>query len=518
MFEAVYITDSKNSLAYENLVFQYVPTFLALANTLNTRFDNHESSPIQIVEVSRDYFICSKAIDRTIIYLLCLSRELADGFNPLAPFVFIDKLIETMKEYFGLPLTATKVTANNDTLSLLLHQMIADGLPHVTDFNNLKDVVLLKSILLKILHTGNQLAAAANNKSLSSLANNGIPASNTEKSPVPWRRANARYTNNEMFVDVTETVNVILGPKKAKNGLRLSLARNFDSAFYSTMSSQSGKRLVPVTGTISGQIEFLSRITGVPELQILLNSAKTYLEAPQFHRCIDLDVWRRSKSLSFIPPDGRSTLMTYQVDLDSLSKKTQLGMLGILEFDLQTELGIHKDEFELKITTLKDQAVPKIETIHVEIFAFEPLELENDNLSSSKINDIIPNGIDKMKAIRVTDGDFLYKGEGCGHWDIKNLTTGSQPSLRVAILTVNEMQDNPQELRRDELDVESEVQTHPISPLWLKVSFAYKGEVPSGLKIDSLKLISSKGMGESVKPYKGVKYITKTGDYSIRGR
>ncbi|KAJ8136514.1 hypothetical protein OY671_010273, partial [Metschnikowia pulcherrima] len=36
MFEAVYIADSKNSLAFEYLVFQHVPSFSALTSTLNT--------------------------------------------------------------------------------------------------------------------------------------------------------------------------------------------------------------------------------------------------------------------------------------------------------------------------------------------------------------------------------------------------------------------------------------------------------------------------------------------------
>ncbi|KAM9931165.1 hypothetical protein OXX80_009179 [Metschnikowia pulcherrima] len=521
MFEAVYIADSKNSLAFEYLVFQHVPSFSALTSTLNTRFEDHSKNPVQLVKTSQDYFICSHATGRLIIYLLCSSRELGDGFNPLYPFAFIGKLVETMDEYFGPPVTAPKLTANNDTLTLLLHQMIADGLPHVTEFNNLKDVVSSKSFLSKILHTGTQLASAANNKSLASLANNGIPAASTERSAVPWRRANARYTNNEMFVDVTETVNVILRPKKAKNGSRLSSAQNFDSAFYSTQTVQSNQRLVPITGTITGKIDFLSHITGVPELQILLNSANSYLETPQFHRCIDLDVWRQSKALSFIPPDGHSTLMTYQVDLDSLSEKTQLGMLGILEFDLQNGLGIQKDEFELRVTTSKHHSVPKIDRLQVEIFAYEPSSRDPDD--SPHEDDFLHNGIDRMRSIRVTDGDFNYKGEGRGVWEMNNLQTGTQPTLRVAIQTANENSGDSQLAQGTEEAFENHVaerdtSLHPISPLWLRVNFAYKGQVPSGLKIDSLKLVAAKGLGESVKPYKGVKYIAETGDYSIRGR
>ncbi|KAM9893459.1 hypothetical protein OXX69_011701 [Metschnikowia pulcherrima] len=128
-----------------------------------------------------------------------------------------------------------------------------------------------------------------------------------------------------------------------------------------------------------------------------------------------------------------------------------------------------------------------------------------------------------MRLIRVTDGDFNYKGEGRGVWEMNNLQTGTQPTLRVAIQSANENSGDSQLAQGTEEAFENHVaerdtSLHPISPLWIRVNFAYKGQVPSGLKIDSLKLVAAKGLGESVKPYKGVKYITETGDYSIRGR
>ena len=53
-------------------------------------------------------------------------------------------------------------------------------------------------------------------------------------------------------------------------------------------------------------------------------------------------------------------------------------------------------------------------------------------------------------------------------------------------------------------------------PSYIKLSYSHKGPVPSGLKVDSLKIISAKGLGDTVKPYKGVKYMTKSGNYIVR--
>lgn len=486
MFEAIYIADSANTLVYEYLVLLSSPGFKSLIAAVRSKLQNEPLDDQQpLIEINDEYYVCCRATKNLIIYLLCLKLEKSP--NPAIPFVLIDRLLEVMEEYFGTPLAATKIDANNDTLTLLINEMIDFGIPNTTDFNKLRDLVLLKSLLSKILSTSNELAAAAGNKSLASLSK-ATPKVKSEE--IAWRRSNVRYTNNEMFVDVIETVSVILRPKKSRKMLP---GQNSDSAFYSNYSS-SGQKLVPVTGTISGQIDILSHLSGVPSLQILLNSAATYIEAPQFHPCIKLDTWEKSGALSFVPPDGRSTLMTYQVDLDSLPEKTQMNMLGLVEFDCQQGLGLHQNEFEIRAIVQKNVAVARLENLLVEVYA--PNEEDSE-----------AGRVKNIKLIRVTHGDFRYKGDGKGEWTIRNLTTGTQPVFRGSIVTGDEASSAD-----DMIDVEPGT----LSPLFYNVAFSYKGSVPSGIKVDSLKVISAKGMGDSVKPYKGVKYITSTGDYAIR--
>lgn len=516
MFEAVYIADSKTNLVYEYLVLPYSPNFKSLISTIRSKQQNDDfdqEAPAPLIEINDEYFVCSRTTKNLMVYLLCLVLKYK-SFNPLIPFVLIDRLLEVMEEYFGTPLASTKIDASNDTLTLLINEMIDDGIPNVTDVNKLRDLVQFKSLLSKILSTSNELATAAGNKSLASLSTNTALRRQplTETDDIPWRRANVRYTNNEMFVDVIETVNVILKPKKNRKK-ELSSSQNFDSAFYSTSTFSSAQKLVPVTGTVSGQIDLLTHLSGIPTLQILLNSAATYIEAPQFHPCIKLDSWLKSRTLTFVPPDGRSTLMTYQVDLDTLPEKTQLGMLGLLEFDCQQGLGVHQNEFEIRAKVLKHVAVSKIESLLVEVFAFEQNDDDDDEDGNS-------NQVSNIKAIRVTHGDFRYKGNGKGEWTVKNLATGVQPVFRGSLAWAGgngELSESPASSFHESLiEMESKTAKGPISPLLYSVSFSYKGCVPSGLKVDSLKVVNSKGMGDSVKPYKGAKYVTNTGDYTIR--
>ena len=48
------------------------------------------------------------------------------------------------------------------------------------------------------------------------------------------------------------------------------------------------------------------------------------------------------------------------------------------------------------------------------------------------------------------------------------------------------------------------------------VAFGVKGWLASGVKVESLKVVGGKGLGEGVKAYKGFKYLTKAGDIEVR--
>ncbi len=119
------------------------------------------------------------------------------------------------------------------------------------------------------------------------------PAVSNSGSAVPWRRANVRHTSNELYVDVLEKVSAIMAP--------------------------SGR---PISALVYGTIAFTSKVSGVPDLLLSLNgpggkvAVDKIVNMPMFHPCVRLAHWRdKPGELSFIPPDGKFILASYEVDL-----------------------------------------------------------------------------------------------------------------------------------------------------------------------------------------------------------
>ncbi|KAF9779540.1 clathrin adaptor mu subunit [Thelephora terrestris] len=191
--------------------------------------------------------------------------------DPLFAFAFIHTFVEILQDYFGT-LSAATLRDNFDVVYQLLEETLDSiGYPNTTSPNQLRDIVLPPSLLHKILSvTG-----------VSGLSNAGHGNITPFSSPIPWRKAGLRYNNNEIYFDVTEVLKAIAGP----------------------------------TGTlyceVQGKVDSNSRLSGTPDLQLTFTNPD-YLVDASFHSCVRLRRWQRDKALSFVPPDGRFTLMEYR--------------------------------------------------------------------------------------------------------------------------------------------------------------------------------------------------------------
>ncbi|RVW49933.1 AP-2 complex subunit mu [Vitis vinifera] len=119
---------------------------------------------------------------------------------------------------------------------------------------------------------------------------------------VGWRREGLVYKKNEVFLDIVESVNLL-------------------------MSSKGSVLRCDVTGKILMKC-FLS---GMPDLKLGLNdkiglekesqlksrpakSGKTIeLDDVTFHQCVNLTRFNSEKTVSFVPPDGEFELMKYRI-------------------------------------------------------------------------------------------------------------------------------------------------------------------------------------------------------------
>jgi AP-2 complex subunit mu-1 len=122
-----------------------------------------------------------------------------------------------------------------------------------------------------------------------------------------WRRADVKYRKNEAFVDVIETVNLIMSKE---GGSRADISK----------LTHSGAVL---RADVDGQILMRAYLSGMPECKFGLNDklvldkrgdqtrseGAVELDDCQFHQCVRLGKFDSDRSISFIPPDGEFELM-----------------------------------------------------------------------------------------------------------------------------------------------------------------------------------------------------------------
>ncbi|OCK75669.1 adaptor protein complex 3 Mu3A [Lepidopterella palustris CBS 459.81] len=330
--EALYIFDEHNATILEHVYRARPPP----ANILLPLFLEHPSPRPSLIYIPNTHpptLVFSIVQDQ----LLLLSPSSTDS-EPLLVLEFLHRVVDALEDFLGSPLLASKIESSYDVVAQLLSEMCDGGLVSNTEPNALRDVVEAPSWMGRLLG-GVGLPSASPSLTPStntpfSLPRPSIPRPNANTtSPVPWRRANVRHTSNELYVDIVETLHITLSP--------------------------SGR---PLSALAFGSIAFTAKVSGVPDLILLLNApggVANTISLPVFHPCVRLARWREKPGeLSFVPPDGRFVLAGYEVDLlggDYLSSFTtnakhasNLNLPATAE--VRTGLGHTGAEFEVRLT------------------------------------------------------------------------------------------------------------------------------------------------------------------------
>lgn len=117
---------------------------------------------------------------------------------------------------------------------------------------------------------------------------------------IPWRGPNIKYRKNEIYIDVVESVNLLMSGDK--NILRAD---------------------------VSGQVMMKAILSGMPECKFGMNdkvvldrearqgSAKSRgngieIDDITFHQCVKLGKFDSDRTVTFVPPDGEFELMKYR--------------------------------------------------------------------------------------------------------------------------------------------------------------------------------------------------------------
>jgi len=130
------------------------------------------------------------------------------------------------------------------------------------------------------------------------LDNNSVQLPPELTNIVYWRNEGIKYRKNEVFLDVVESVNLLVNA----NGTLLR-------------------------SEINGAIKMKCQLSGMPELRLGLNDRVQFdnagrnnrgkaieMEDVNFHQCVRLSRFENDRTISFIPPDGEFELMTYRLN------------------------------------------------------------------------------------------------------------------------------------------------------------------------------------------------------------
>ncbi|MCJ1254091.1 hypothetical protein MMC24_001905 [Lignoscripta atroalba] len=472
--------------------------------------------------------------------LLFLSPTSTDT-EPLFVLEFLHRIVDVLEEFLGPPLLSSKIEGAYDVVAQLLGEMCDAGSVCNTEPNALRDVVDIPGWMGKLLGgiglPGSSPALLPSGSLKPQFALN--PSTNGPA--IPWRRANVRHTSNELYVDIVETLSVTLAP--------------------------SGR---PLAAFANGSIAFTSKISGVPDMLLTLSApggriaVDRVIELPVFHPCVRLARWKeRPGELSFVPPDGKFLLAGYEVNLlpsySSISSKSTTNLNLPASIEVSTSLGPTGSEFEARLllstsfagtsgsssSTTRSGLGPRGSGRSTPVFG-------GGSSSSPILQDLvvtipIPEAVRNITDLRASRGEAHYTpADNMVEWRIptKDAATAGSATLRCTIVgplneedddngtngfrfetAIGEYDDNEEAYQssttepvkpistkkpQEQRDLQRVQQNSSLMPSSASVSFSVKGWLASGIKVDGLVIDprKSRGLGEGVKPYKGVKYLT----------
>ncbi|KAK7220602.1 hypothetical protein V2G26_008605 [Clonostachys chloroleuca] len=466
--------------------------------------------------------------------LLCLVTASSE-IEPLLVLEFMHRVIDALEDFLGAPLLAVNIENSYDVVAQILSEVCDAGMINTTEPNALRELVEIEGWMGKLLGSIN-LPGKSPSPSPSSAIES--PFSSNSAPALPWRRPNVRHTSNEMYADVVETLSVTLAP--------------------------SGR---PISAFANGTIAFTSKVSGVPDITLNLTSPSGkhniggIMELPVFHPCVRLNRWReRPGELSFIPPDGRFILAGYEVDLLPFTGGKSGNISNNLKLPVSLEvksgLGATGADFEIRLQAHKVFGTSS-SGIGSQLGRGGPGRLgaglgagpQAGTAASPLLDDLtvtvpLPVGVRNLSEVRPSKGDASFNpGDRVLEWHIPAKEMSGPTSyfgLRCTVVgPLTEEEDNdsdagglgfntdfpydePYQSRSSakaepeskvddkERDAKKVAQNKILMPTSASVSFSVKGWLASGLKVESivLDIRKSRGLGESVKPYKGVKYLT----------
>jgi len=215
---------------------------------------------------------------------------------------FLHRVFDVYKSYFG-EVTPSSLTSNFSAAYQLLEEMLDNGYPMISEPNALQTLIAPPTL------SGNMSAFFTGKSAVSDTIGEGA------MSIIPWRRAGVSYTQNEIFFDICEEIDCIVERCVQESACSRECSRARSRRPRPRLSDPSPlprSNGTIVTNDVRGTISCACRLSGVPDLTLsFINPA--IIEDASFHPCVRYGRYEREAVVSFVPPDGNFTLMSYRV-------------------------------------------------------------------------------------------------------------------------------------------------------------------------------------------------------------
>ncbi|KAI9341781.1 Mu homology domain-containing protein [Zopfochytrium polystomum] len=227
--------------------------------------EDEEQTPSPVV--STDDGVNFLYIRHNNLYLLAMTKK---NSNAATILLFLHKLCHVFAEYFK-ELEEESIRDNFVIIYELLDEMMDFGYPQTTESKILQEYITQESYKLE----------------------------SQARPPMAVTNAGLKYRKNEVFLDVIESVNLLVN----SNG--------------NVLRSE-----------ILGVIKMKCFLSGMPDVRLGLNDKVLFettgrspakgkaveMEDIKFHQCVRLSRFESDRTISFIPPDGEFELMSYRLN------------------------------------------------------------------------------------------------------------------------------------------------------------------------------------------------------------
>ncbi|KAE9467436.1 hypothetical protein C3L33_00663, partial [Rhododendron williamsianum] len=210
-------------------------------------------------------------IQHSNVFLMTASRQ---NCNAASLLLFLHRIVDVFKHYFE-EFEEESLRDNFVVVYELLDEMMDFGYPQYTEAKILSEFIKTDAYRMEVTQRPPMAVTNA----------------------VSWRSEGINYKKNEVFLDVVESVNILVN----SNGQI-------------------------IRSDVVGALKMRTYLSGMPECKLGLND-KVLLEAQgrsskgkaidlddiKFHQCVRLARFENDRTISFIPPDGSFDLMTYRL-------------------------------------------------------------------------------------------------------------------------------------------------------------------------------------------------------------